>query len=90
MSEIDRDFVFRTVKYVLIGSIAMLIVFILSFIAIVNTFFIIEKPDAVPVGGAGSANTDVSPGDKDIESGCVYLKATTTPSIGVHNEHAVI
>ena len=72
------------------GSIILFIVFLLSFLLIFHTFFIVDDAEAVPTGGTGISNTYKFAGDIDVDTGKAYLGCTTTPELGIHPDHAVI
>jgi len=50
-------------KYSAIGTVIMLITFILCFCLVFRTFFVVDESDAITTGGAGQLNQEIFPGD---------------------------
>lgn len=61
-----------------------------AFVFIIALFIATMNIIAVTTGGAGHENPEKFPGHIDVDRGYAYLGATTTPSLGTHDEHGVI
>lgn len=78
--------VFKILRYSFFLALAMFVIFVISFLLIFNTFYVVEEVGAIPTG----ENLDKSPWDVDINTGYLYLKNTTTPSLGRRGDRGVI
>lgn len=86
----DKEMFFRILKYSFIFTIATSLMFILVWALAFYTLFEVVDTEAVQTGGPGAENVSIIPGELIVESGCIYLKPTTTPPLGRHPGHAVI
>ncbi len=87
----DRKFLLKILKYSFIFAITTCILIFIAGYVTFHTLFEVTKPiEAVQMGGAGNANLEMIQGELDVESGCIYLKATDTPLLGRHPGHGVI
>jgi len=77
MNDMEKEDIFRLVKYSFIAAIAILLIFIFSFFMVFHTFYEVEESAAVTVGGAGSINEEKVPSELTVDT-----KITITNSTG--------